>query len=402
MIPPPPSGVADADHLLVTLVQIPDSALSSLIAGVGARVGGHTSTTGSNGSDASDSLAVGRHAAIAGRRPNREEGWQGRWPAIARLAMATRQILLDVRWSGWRCAVQLARDTTLLRTQLLMSVGLGLARERHERLEPPPLSCSLFPCPAPDLRLAAPSLTPLGARAGFTVGSIFFNVSGDLAGFQNKGGALLFLLMLLALGGLSTATTVTHDWPLFAAQWHDGLYNPATCASSTPPPLTGALWPAPAPPYSCTQRAGPHNRRYVTVKLIVELLTLRALPALALGGIFYGLMGLRRSLSAVCSFLVATSLSSINAALICNAIAACAPHSAGSVALVATMVLLLLLLLSGFLMNLDAMPPLIRFGTCLAARSARPVQSCHATPQPPWNDACSTTPSCPPRRGCSC
>uniref|UniRef100_A0A7S2J132 ABC transporter domain-containing protein n=1 Tax=Haptolina brevifila TaxID=156173 RepID=A0A7S2J132_9EUKA len=262
--PPQEAGVTDSDHLLCLLATLQPPSLK-LLHTTAAIKGGDA-----NGSGATPPSSHGSVGSSSGGRGSR-----------------LRRGCLVLKWCGWRSVAQLARDPAKLRTQLVVSVGMALL-----------------------------------------LGGIFYDVSADVAGFQNKSGALLFILFLVGLGGISTANTLTQDWPLLTAEWQNGVYPSAI---------------------------------FVSVKLAVELLTLRLLPTLALGAIFYPMMGLRHELEAFVVFLLASALASINAALLCNAIAACAPRSPGSVALVSSVLLLVLLLLSGFLINLAAMPAGLRW-----------------------------------------
>lgn len=99
----------------------------------------------------------------------------------------------------------------------------------------------------------------------------------------------------------------------------------------------------------------------MVTRLLIELTLLRVLPAVAFGGVFYSMMGLRREPAAFASFLVAAALASADSALLCAAIFACAPRQAGAAALVATMALLVCLLLSGFQINLASLPPALEW-----------------------------------------
>ena len=133
--------------------------------------------------------------------------------------------MLQTRWLGWRCLIQLAREPSLLRTQIAVHLLMALF-----------------------------------------LGAAFYQVDSDIAGFQNKAGALNFLLTFFSLGGLSTAATVTREWPLLWAEFHAGTYSVLP---------------------------------YVVPRLLIELTMLRVLPAAAFGGVFYAMMGLRREPAAI-------------------------------------------------------------------------------------------------------
>ena len=119
--------------------------------------------------------------------------------------------------------------------------------------------------------------------------------------------------------------------------------------SGTPLPLTHPSLPPPSLLHS-RYSAWP----YAITRLIIELLVLRVLPAIAFSGVFYSMMGLKPTLSALSNFLIATSLASIDSALLCASIAALAPTRPSATSLLATMILLGYLLLGGFQLNLSA------------------------------------------------
>lgn len=151
------------------------------------------------------------------------------------------------------------------------------------------------------------------------MGAAFYAVGADIAGFQNRAGSMHYLLTFFSLSGLSTAGTLTREWSLLWVERHAGLY---------------------------------HLLPYCLTRLAIELLLLRVLPAVAFGGVFYAMMGLKADAAAFAQFELAAALASVDAALLCAAVAACAPHRPGATSLVATVLLLVCLLLSGFQINL--------------------------------------------------
>jgi len=188
----------------------------------------------------------------------------------------------QTRWLGWRCVVQLSREPSLVRTQLVMHLVVAL-----------------------------------------TLGGLFLDVKSDIAGFQNKAGAISFTLYFFSIGGLSSAQTVTREWPLLWAEYHQGLYSAIT---------------------------------YAITRLVLELFLLRVLPAIAYGGVFYSMMGLRRETGPFVRFLFGSALASADSALLCTAVSAFAPRHTGAAMLVSTVLMLGCLLLSGLNLNLDALP----------------------------------------------
>jgi len=121
---------------------------------------------------------------------------------------------------------------------------------------------------------------------------------------------------------LSTSQTVTREWPLLWAEYHQGLYGVVT---------------------------------YTVTRLLLELTLLRVLPAVAFSGIFYPMMGLKREILPFMRFLLAAALASADSALLCATVAAFAPRQPGATSLVATVALLACILVSGFNINLSTL-----------------------------------------------
>ena len=198
-----------------------------------------------------------------------------------RIAMSMRLVRREMGWLGWRCVCTLARDKSMVVTQLLV-------------------------------HLAVAALS----------GGIFYGVESDVAGFQNRLGSLFVLLSFFSFGGLSTAQTVTREWTLLWAEYHQGLYGVVA---------------------------------YTITRLMIELLLLRVLPCIAFSNIFYVMMGLKREAVPFSRFLVAASLASADSALLCAFISAVAPTQPGAASLVSTVVLLVFLATGG-LVNLKNLP----------------------------------------------
>ena len=228
-----------------------------------------------------------RDVASSGGQPRRQPTSEACYATLCNIAFAPCSAATEARWLGWRCVAQLARDPSLVNTQLAVH-----------------LLVALF------------------------MGGIFFQVESDIAGFQNKAGSISFLLYFFALAGLSTSQTVTREWPLLWAEYHQGLYGAIT---------------------------------YTVTRLVLELTLLRVLPSLAFSGIFYAMMGLKREIVPFVRFLLAAALASADSALLCTAIAACFPRQPGAASLIATVALLFCILVAGFNLNLTALPEWIEW-----------------------------------------
>ena len=292
--PPPPHGIAPADHLLHVLVthvgklrthlggsqpQLRKVSVSSNSTTGATRLSmqSQVSSVAGSSADAAEecSLVLGVDNSRCGA------GW-----CTALIAMPFA-FARQTRWLGWRCVLQLSREPSLVRTQLVMHLLVAL-----------------------------------------TLGALFLDVKSDIAGFQNKAGAISFTLYFFSIGGLSSAQTVTREWPLLWAEYHQGLYSAIT---------------------------------YAITRLVLELFLLRVLPAIAYGGVFYSMMGLRRETGPFVRFLFGSALASADSALLCTAVSAFAPRHTGAAMLVSTVLMLGCLLLSGLNLNLDALPEGVRW-----------------------------------------
>lgn len=220
-------------------------------------------------------------------KPNMDVSWNSPNEWCNWVCVTFVRLLRESRWLGWRCIAQLAREPSLVRTQLAVHV----------------------------------------VAAGF-LGGVFYQVQSDIAGFQNKAGSLTFLLYFFAFGGLSTAQTVTREWPLLWAEYHHGLYTVLP---------------------------------YVVTRLVIELFLIRVLPATAFAGIFYAMMGLKKETLPFFRYLLAAAMSSADSALLCTFVSACAPQRPGAASLVATVLLLACLLVNGYNLNIKDLPAWIKW-----------------------------------------
>jgi len=291
--PSPEPGVAPADHLLHVLVTHAEMLSERIIDAHEIAPPDKRVRTLSEGNSAEET----QHMLAPDSAVSAEHGQRR-----ARCSCVS-DVFTEAKWLGWRCVAQLAREPSLIRTQLAVH-----------------LLVALF------------------------MGGVFFEVQSDIAGFQNKAGSLSFMLSFFAFGGLSTSQSVTREWPLLWAEYHQGLYGAVT---------------------------------YTVTRLLLELTLLRVLPAIAFSAIFYPMMGLKRELAAFTRFLFAAALASADSALLCAAISACAPRKPGATALVATVALLICLLVNGFNLNLNALPGWIEWLAWLSfARHAFEIMLC--------------------------
>jgi ATP-binding cassette subfamily G (WHITE) protein 2 len=153
------------------------------------------------------------------------------------------------------------------------------------------------------------------------IGIIYFKVTRDLAGFQNRAGAAFFTLTSFGFGALSALELFIGDRPLFAKERHR-YYSPLS---------------------------------YFAVKASVDAVCLRLIPGALYGAIFYFMMGWQPAASKFFIFLagllltcVSTSALAIGVSMLVNTVAV------GTVLM--SFILLQMCIFGGFLSNTAAMP----------------------------------------------
>ena len=225
---------------------------------------------------------------------------------VARSRAAARQraapgVAAQVRVLAWRACLNVARHPTLLRVQLLTFIGMGVG-------------------------VGLVWGGPLGAECNDD------DDDGDgpsnAADFQTAAGLFSFILLFFAFAGLSMLSAVAEDWRLFWREYHAGLY-----------------------------RAEVH----VTVKLALDLLLVRVLPALVFGAVVYLLAGLRREAPAFLLFELIVALANLNAGLLCSAIGLALHRSPGAATLLAVVVMLLTVIWGSLQVSTDCLHAVLRW-----------------------------------------
>lgn len=157
------------------------------------------------------------------------------------------------------------------------------------------------------------------------LGFLFYGLTDDIKGFQNRLGLFFFIL---ALFGFSTLTSLTVFGPerlLFVRERAKGYYYPIS---------------------------------YYTAKVIFDIVPLRLVPPMILGAIVYPMTGLIPAWPQFLKFMMFLVLFNLAAAAICLFVGIVFKNM-GVANLVGSLVMLFSLLFSGFLLNHETIPKFV-------------------------------------------
>ncbi|KAG0247815.1 hypothetical protein BG011_000887 [Mortierella polycephala] len=157
---------------------------------------------------------------------------------------------------------------------------------------------------------------------GLFVGGLYFNVTMNLAGFQNRAGSLFFMLALLGFSSISALGAFTESRTLFIKERSNGYYPPTPFILST---------------------------------LLFDLVPLRILPSLFMGCISYFMIGLSPVIETFFKFLLILVLFNVATAMFCLVIAA-SVRATGVASLASSIVMLFMMLFGGFMINSGNIP----------------------------------------------
>lgn len=163
--------------------------------------------------------------------------------------------------------------------------------------------------------------------AGLIVGGIFYNVSLDTDGVQARYGSIFISLCFLAFTSITSIDLLIHERLVVTAEIKQGLYN-------------GSL--------------------YVLSKLFVDGLLLRALPATLYAIPFYFMVGFMTDAGRFFSFLFVLILFNLCIGALAMLVTLCS-KTAGTSLFVMNTILLLQLSLTGFLVEVDSISPVLRW-----------------------------------------
>ena len=173
-------------------------------------------------------------------------------------------------------------------------------------------------------------------------GFLFYGLTDDIKGFQNRLGLFFFVLALFGFSTLTSLTVFSSERLLFVRERANGYYAPIT---------------------------------YFAAKVVFDIVPLRLIPPIIMGAIVYPMSGLTPAWPEFFKFLLILVLFNLAAAAICLFIGIV--FKDGGVAnLIGSLVMLFSLLFAGLLLNHDAIPKaalwlqtvcwnaLIRYNSC--------------------------------------
>ncbi|KAK5992960.1 ABC transporter G family member [Cladobotryum mycophilum] len=153
-------------------------------------------------------------------------------------------------------------------------------------------------------------------------GYLFYGLTDDIPGFQNRLGLFFFLLALFGFSTLTSLTVFASERLLFVRERANGYYSPAT---------------------------------YFAAKVLFDIVPLRIIPPLLMGSIIYPMTGLVADGPHFVKFLLVLVLFNLAASAICLFIGIVCKDG-GVANLIGSLVMLFSLLFAGFLLNHDATP----------------------------------------------
>ena len=153
-------------------------------------------------------------------------------------------------------------------------------------------------------------------------GFLFYGLTDDIKGFQNRLGLFFFILALFGFSTLTTLTVFSSERLLFVRERANGYYSPIT---------------------------------YFAAKVVFDIVPLRLIPPIIMGAIVYPMSGLIPAWPEFFKFILILVLFNLAAAAICLFIGIV--FKDGGVAnLIGSLVMLFSLLFAGLLLNHDAIP----------------------------------------------
>jgi len=154
------------------------------------------------------------------------------------------------------------------------------------------------------------------------IGYLFYGLTDDLAGFQNRLGFFFFLLALFGFSTLSSLTVFAPERLLFTRERAKGYYYPIS---------------------------------YYISKVIFDIVPLRLIPPILMGAIVYPMTGLLPQAAEFWKFMLFIVLFNLAAATVCLTIGVIVKNQ-GVANLVGVLYMLFSLLFGGFLLNHQTIP----------------------------------------------
>ena len=157
------------------------------------------------------------------------------------------------------------------------------------------------------------------------LGFLFYGLTDNIAGFQNRLGIFFFLLALFGFSTLTSLTVFAPERLIFVRERAKGYYHPIA---------------------------------YYLSKVVFDIVPLRLIPPLIMGCIVYPMTGLVPAWAEFFKFLMFIVLFNLAAAMICLFIGICVKN-AGVANLYGVLFMLFSLLFSGFLLNHKTIPGIL-------------------------------------------
>ncbi|KIA75735.1 ABC transporter [Aspergillus ustus] len=154
-------------------------------------------------------------------------------------------------------------------------------------------------------------------------GFLFYGLTDDIKGFQNRLGLFFFVLALFGFSTLTSLTVFSTERLLFVRERANGYYHPVT---------------------------------YYAAKVVFDIVPLRLIPPIIMGVIVYPMTGLIPAWGEFFRFILVLVLFNLAAATICLFIGIVF-RDGGVANLIGSLVMLFSLLFAGLLLNHDAIPP---------------------------------------------
>ncbi|KAF7877304.1 hypothetical protein EAF04_000987 [Stromatinia cepivora] len=153
-------------------------------------------------------------------------------------------------------------------------------------------------------------------------GFLFYGLTDDIPGFQNRLGLFFFILALFGFSTLSSLNVFATERMVFVRERANGYYSPIT---------------------------------YFLAKVVFDIVPLRIIPPLIMGSILYPMTGLVAEAPNFFKFLLILVLFNLAAAAICLFLGIVFKDN-GVASLIGSLVMLFSLLFAGLLLNHDAIP----------------------------------------------
>lgn len=153
-------------------------------------------------------------------------------------------------------------------------------------------------------------------------GFLFYGLTDDIKGFQNRLGLFFFVLALFGFSTLTSLTVFSSERLLFVRERANGYYSPVT---------------------------------YFAAKVVFDIVPLRLIPPIIMGAIIYPMTGLVPEWPGFFKFILVLILFNLAAAAICLFVGIVF-RDGGVANLIGSLVMLFSLLFAGLLLNHDAIP----------------------------------------------